>query len=81
MNIGDPNIEEHSCDTLPVLPTVIYTVTQNVTGILVLLSQTREYKTTANQRRASLVTLNAPGEVSNKTELLFWQAESATVSF
>ena len=48
------------------------------TLILGLLSQTREYKTTANQQRTSLVTLNAPGEVSNKTELLFWQAESAT---
>ena len=41
----------------------------------------KKYKTTANQRRASLVTLNAPGEVSNKTELLFSQAESATASF
>ena len=40
------------------------------TLILGLLSQTREYEMTASQRRVSLVTLNAPGEISNKTKLL-----------
>ena len=44
-------------------------------------SQTREYKTTANQRRVSLVSLNAPEKVSNKTKLQQWQAESAMLSF
>ena len=36
------------------------------TPTLGLLSQTRDYKTTANQRRVSLVTLNAPGNSQTK---------------
>ena len=55
------------------LENVVHLV-KNQSGLKMLilshLSPTGEYKMTANQRMVSVVTLNAPGEVSNKTKLL-----------